>query len=144
MRYLYASNAHIKLRLVSFSTLFAIFSKTINKWRETLRSPNPVLEKEPEPLNSCSISHELTKLCRIRSNLIHNLFIPSRSWKVLSYTPGASNILVLVAQNPAVKELGSFRMGGILEDRTGLGPAYKFALFWVGDTQRREGSEADK
>lgn len=50
----------------------------ILKRAQSLRSANPILEEESQPLNILAISHPLDELRRIRIRLLQNLLRTSR------------------------------------------------------------------
>ena len=53
-------------------------SQVILKRAQSLRSTDPVLKEEPQPLNVLTISHPLDELRGIRIWLLQNLFRTSR------------------------------------------------------------------
>lgn len=93
-----------------------------------LRRADLVLEEEPQPLDGGAVAHELGELGRVGAGLVEGIGEARGGGDVAADAPAAGGVLVLLAQEERVQELGALRVGRILEDGAGLRPGDEAAL----------------
>jgi hypothetical protein len=103
-------------------------SQIIDKRTQALRSTEPILKEEPDPLHIVAISHPLSKTRRIRMRLLQDLLRSSRRSNILPSAPPTAALQALVAQHEVVQQLGALGVRCVLQDGAGLGPGDEFAF----------------
>lgn len=119
--------------------------QVIDQRAEPLRRANQVLIKELQPLDTWTVRHEAVELIGVGRVEFRQGRVSGGRIDVLADAPHArvGRVLVLVAQEEVVQELGALRVWGVLEDGAALAPGDEEAVLGDGYVVGRRGGHAD-